>query len=61
MRLNVLLALLVAVLFAASLTVGKASVPLAAWVSGDPRWAIIAELRKPDARRLIRSAGRAPQ
>jgi iron complex transport system permease protein len=49
LRLKLLLAVLVAVLFAASLTVGKATVPLAAWWSADPRFAIIAELRLPRA------------
>lgn len=49
MRLNALLAVLVALLFAVSLSVGKASVPLAAWFSADPRWAIVAELRLPRA------------
>ena len=48
-RLNLLLAVLVAALFAASLAVGKAMVPVCAWWSGDPRWAIIAELRLPRA------------
>ncbi|WP_121115429.1 FecCD family ABC transporter permease [Croceibacterium ferulae] len=43
------LAVLVVALFAASLMVGKAVVPLSAWWSGDPRWAIIAELRLPRA------------
>jgi iron complex transport system permease protein len=40
---------LVLVLFAASLMVGKATVPVAAWWSADPRWPIIAELRLPRA------------
>ncbi len=44
-----LLALLVAALFAASLMAGKQWIPLTAWASGDPRWAIIAELRIPRA------------
>jgi iron complex transport system permease protein len=48
-RLNAALACLVAVLFAASLAVGKAVVPFSAWWSGDPRWAILAELRLPRA------------
>ncbi len=43
------LALLVALLFAASLTAGKAWVPLDAWFSNDPRWWIVAELRLPRA------------
>lgn len=46
-RLNVALTMLIALLFATSLMVGKATVPLSAWWSGDPRWAIIAELRWP--------------
>ncbi|WP_097064238.1 FecCD family ABC transporter permease [Sphingomonas guangdongensis] len=41
--------MLVVLLFAASLTIGKASVPLDAWWSADPRFAIIAELRLPRA------------
>ncbi|ONF95528.1 FecCD family ABC transporter permease [Sphingomonas jeddahensis] len=49
MRLNMMLALLVAALFAASLLVGKAWVPLDAWWSGDPRWAIVTQLRVPRA------------
>ena len=48
-RLNLALALLVAALFAASLAAGKAWVPLSALWSGDPRWAIVAELRLPRA------------
>ena len=48
-RLSLSLALLVAALFALSLMAGKAMVPLSAWWSGDPRWAIIAELRLPRA------------
>nr|WP_209023405.1 iron ABC transporter permease [Sphingomonas jejuensis] len=43
------MSILAAALFAASLSVGKASVPLSAWWSGDPRFAIIAELRLPRA------------
>lgn len=49
LRLNLALGLLVAVLFAVSLSVGKAWVPLSALWDGDPRWAIIAELRLPRA------------
>lgn len=44
-----LLAALVAVLFASSLIAGKVWVPLDAWVGGDPRWPIILELRLPRA------------
>lgn len=43
------LALLVALLFAASLMAGKLWVPLSAWFSHDPRWWIILELRLPRA------------
>ncbi len=43
------LAVLVALLFAASLMAGKVWVPLDAWFSGDPRWWIVAELRLPRA------------
>jgi iron complex transport system permease protein len=46
-RLNLALLLLVVVLFAVSLSVGKATVPLVAWFAGDPRFAIIMELRLP--------------
>jgi iron complex transport system permease protein len=46
-RVNLALALLVAALFAVSLMVGKAVVPLSALWSGDTRWVIIAELRFP--------------
>lgn len=49
MRLNLVLGLLVAVLFAGSLMAGKAWVPLDAWWSGDPRWAIVTQLRMPRA------------
>lgn len=49
MRLNLLLGLLVAALFAGSLMAGKAWVPLDAWWSGDPRWAIVTQLRVPRA------------
>lgn len=49
LRLNLALALLVAVLFALSLAAGKAWVPVSAVWDGDPRWAIIAELRLPRA------------
>ena len=49
MRLNVMLALLAAALFAGSLMAGKAWVPLDAWWSGDPRWAIVTQLRLPRA------------
>lgn len=44
-----LLALLVALGFAASLVAGKVWVPLDLWFSGDPRWWIVAELRLPRA------------
>lgn len=43
------LALLVALLFAASLMAGKLWVPFSAWFSHDPRWWIILELRLPRA------------
>src|SRR3954471_10687885 len=43
------LAVLVALLFAGSLTAGKAWVPFSAWFSNDPRWWIVAELRLPRA------------
>ncbi len=49
MRLNVVLGLVVAALFAGSLMAGKAWVPLDAWWSGDPRWAIVTQLRLPRA------------
>jgi iron complex transport system permease protein len=49
LRLNLALALLVALLFALSLMAGKVWVPLSAWTSHDPRWAIILELRLPRA------------
>lgn len=49
LRLNLALALLVALLFGMSLMAGKSWVPLDAWWSGDPRWVIIAELRLPRA------------
>jgi iron complex transport system permease protein len=49
MRLKVMLGLLVALLFAASLMAGKAWVPLDAAWSGDPRWAIVTQLRLPRA------------
>jgi iron complex transport system permease protein len=45
----VLLTILVALLFAGSLTAGKIWAPPAVWFSGDPRWWIIAELRLPRA------------
>lgn len=45
----ILLAALVALLFAGSLTAGKVWVPFEAWFSGDPRWWIVAELRLPRA------------
>lgn len=48
-RLNLGLLALVAVLFVASLAIGKAWIPLDAAFSGDPRWAIVAELRLPRA------------
>jgi len=44
-----LLAMLVVLAFALSLVAGKLWVPLSAWVSPDPRWAIILELRLPRA------------
>ncbi|QNQ07865.1 FecCD family ABC transporter permease [Sphingomonas alpina] len=44
-----LLALLVVLAFGLSLVAGKAWVPLSAWFSADPRWAIILELRLPRA------------
>ena len=44
-----LLALLVTAAFAFSLMAGKQWIPLDAWWNGDPRWAIIAELRIPRA------------
>ena len=47
--LNLALAPLVAILFALSLMAGKAWVPLDAWWSHDPRWAIILDLRAPRA------------
>ena len=47
--LNAGLGLLVALLFAGSLTAGKFWVPPEAWFSHDPRWWIIAELRLPRA------------
>ena len=43
------LAALTAVLFVASLSAGKLWVPPSAWFTGDPRWAIVAELRLPRA------------
>jgi iron complex transport system permease protein len=43
------LAALVTLLFAASLMVGKATIPFSAWWSSDPRWPIIVELRLPRA------------
>lgn len=50
-RLGILigLAALVALFFIGSLAAGKVWVPLDAWLSGDPRWFIIAELRLPRA------------
>lgn len=48
-RLTLWLAVLAGLLFAMSLAAGKAWVPLSALWSGDPRWAIIAELRLPRA------------
>jgi iron complex transport system permease protein len=44
-----LLALLVVLAFGLSLVAGKAWVPVSAWFSTDPRWAIIIELRLPRA------------
>ncbi len=49
LALNFALALLVAALFGLSLMAGKAWVPLDAWWSGDPRSAIILDLRIPRA------------
>ena len=43
------LALLVMLLFAASLMAGKLWVPFSAWLSGDPLWRIVFELRLPRA------------
>lgn len=43
------LALLMVLLFGASLIAGKVWVPFPAWFSGDPRWWIVAELRLPRA------------
>ena len=43
------LALLVALLFVASLAAGKVLVPFSAWFTDDPRWWIVAELRLPRA------------
>jgi len=43
------LSALVAILFAGSLMAGKVWVPFEAWLSGDPRWWIVAELRLPRA------------
>lgn len=48
-RLSWFLALLVGALFLLSLGAGKAWVPLDALWSGDPRWAIVAQLRLPRA------------
>lgn len=48
-RLHLLLAALVTALFVASLMAGKAWVPLDAAWSGDPRWAIVTQLRLPRA------------
>lgn len=48
-RLSILLALLVAALFLLSLAAGKAWVPLDALWTGDPRWAIVMQLRLPRA------------
>ncbi|WP_347304100.1 iron ABC transporter permease [Croceibacterium sp. TMG7-5b_MA50] len=45
----ILLVVMVFALFFASLSVGKAVVPLSAWWAGDARWSIIAELRVPRA------------
>ncbi|PXA95834.1 ABC transporter permease [Nostoc sp. 3335mG] len=47
--LSITLAVLVLLLFAASLAAGKVWVPFDAWFSNDPRWWIIAELRLPRA------------
>ncbi|RIA43692.1 iron complex transport system permease protein [Hephaestia caeni] len=44
-----LLAALVVLLFAASLTAGKIWVPFSAWWSADPLWRIVLELRLPRA------------
>lgn len=48
-RVSSLLAVLVVLLFAASLMAGKVWVPLAAWTSDDTAWWIIFELRLPRA------------
>lgn len=47
--LNLGLALLAVLFFAASLMAGKAWVPFDAWFSADPRWWIVLELRLPRA------------
>jgi iron complex transport system permease protein len=48
-RINLALAALMLLLFAASLMAGKVWVPLSAWFSADPLWWIIVELRLPRA------------
>ncbi len=48
-RVSVLLAVVVALFFAASLMAGKVWVPLSAWASDDTGWWIIFELRLPRA------------
>ena len=47
LRLNLALVAAIAVTFLLSLMAGKVWIPLDAWVTGDPRWPIIAELRMP--------------
>jgi len=47
LRLNLALVACIAVTFLLSLMAGKVWIPLDAWVAGDPRWPIIAELRMP--------------
>tara|TARA_R110002020_G_scaffold59828_2_gene162822 strand:- start:55 stop:1026 length:972 start_codon:yes stop_codon:yes gene_type:complete len=47
LRLNLALVAAIAVTFLLSLMAGKVWIPLDAWVAGDPRWPIIAELRMP--------------
>ncbi|MBM3512419.1 MAG: iron ABC transporter permease [Alphaproteobacteria bacterium] len=51
MRLTLMLIAITLVLAAASLLVGKAQIPLTAWVAAadDPRWVVILELRVPRA------------
>ncbi|MDM8009848.1 MAG: iron ABC transporter permease [Parasphingorhabdus sp.] len=47
LRLNLALVACIAVTVLLSLMAGKVWIPLDAWVAGDPRWPIIAELRMP--------------